>query len=203
MADISAVIFDLGKVLVDWDISQGIWAEVIETIGPQAEDTPLRRDWQQVYRSYSTGRMPPDVFHREVCRITGLQMSYKEFVPNWCDIFFTMPGAEELFHQLIDRFPVGLLSDTDPLHWDYLLSTWPWLKKIPNPTLSFKIGFTKPAPDAYLAAARNTGFPPQACFFTDDRPKNITGAREVGMDAELFTDVAALRSQLEARGILK
>ena len=192
----------MGKVLVDWDISQGLWGEVIQTIGPQAEDTSPRRDWQRVYNRYATGRIPPKEFHREFCRITGKRMSYREFVPNWCDIFFTMQGAEELFLQLIDKIPVGLLSDTDPLHWEYLKSNYRFLTKIRKPTLSFQIGVLKPAREAYLAAARNTGFPPGECFFTDDRPDNAAGATVVGMDAEVFSGIDRLRSQLIARGVL-
>ena len=46
-----------------------------------------------------------------------------------------------------------------------------------------------------------SGHPPEACFFTDDRPENVDGARRFGIDAELFTGVPSLLRSLRARGI--
>jgi len=202
MGQISAVIFDLGRVLVDWDITQSIWDLIREEVGPTGDPGPRRQKWERLYAELATGRMTPEEFYEKLRDQVDMQVDYGQFVKSWCEIFFPMQGMEELFAEVEKRVAVGLLSDTDPIHWDYLLPLYPFLKRIKKPTLSFEIGWMKPAPEAYLAAARDVGFPPGQCFFTDDKPENIEGARQVGMDAELFGGAADLRSRLVDRGVL-
>jgi HAD superfamily hydrolase (TIGR01509 family) len=202
MAKISAVIFDLGRVLVDWDITESIWELIREQVGLDDEPAPRSRFFESLYAELATGRMTPGEFYEKLKEQVTMRLDYEQFVKSWCEIFFPMQGMEELFAEVEKRVAVGLLSDTDPIHWDYLPPLYPFLKRIKKPTLSFDIGFMKPAPEAYLAAARNVGFPPGQCFFTDDKPENIEGARRVGMDAELFTGAEPLRRQLASRGIV-
>lgn len=202
MGQISAVIFDLGRVLVDWDITQSIWDMIREEVGPTGDPGPRRQRWESLYAELATGRLTPGEFYQKLKDQVTIQVDYHQFVKSWCEIFFPMPGMDELFSEVEKRVVVGLLSDTDPIHWDYLPPLYPFLKRITKPTLSFEIGFMKPAPEAYLAAARDVGFPPEQCFFTDDKPENIEGAKQVGMDAVVFTGADDLRVELENRGIL-
>jgi FMN phosphatase YigB (HAD superfamily) len=202
MGKISAVIFDLGRVLIDWDISQSIWDLIREEVGLDDDPGPRRRFFESLYAELATGRMTPEEFFEKLKDRVAIHLDYDQFVKSWCEIFFPMQGMEDLFAEVEKRVAVGLLSDTDPIHWDYLPPLYPFLKRIKNPTLSFEIGFMKPSPEAYLAAARDVGFPPEQCFFTDDKPENVDGARKVGMDAELFNGAEKLRRQLQARGII-
>jgi FMN phosphatase YigB (HAD superfamily) len=196
MGEISAVIFDLGRVLVNWDITESIWDLIREEVGPR------RRAWERLYAELATGRLSPEEFYRKLKERVNLRGGFDQFITDWCEIFFPMDGMEDLFHEVEKCAAVGLLSDTDPIHWEYLLPRYPFLKRIKKPTLSYEIGWMKPAPQAYLAAARDVGFPPGACFFTDDKPENVEGARGVGMDAVLFTGARDLRNQLQNRGLL-
>ena len=43
------------------------------------------------------------------------------------------------------------------------------------------VGRPKPAPDAYLHAARELGFAPQACLVIEDSPTGVSAARAAGM----------------------
>jgi FMN phosphatase YigB (HAD superfamily) len=68
--------------------------------------------------------------------------------------------------------------------------------------VSCETGVRKPDPEAYLVASRALGVPPARCLFVDDRERNCVAAREVGMDAIVFTDAVELRRELAARGLL-
>jgi len=202
MGRISAVIFDLGRVLVDWDITESIWELIRDQVGLDYEHGPRRGPFESLYAELATGRMTPGEFYEKLKERVAMRMDYEQFVKSWCEIFSPMQGMEELFAEVEKHAAVGLLSDTDPIHWDYLPPLYPFLKRIKKPTLSFEIGWMKPAPEAYLAAARDVGFPSEQCFFTDDKPGNIEGARRVGMDAELFGGAEDLRGLLVGRGVL-
>jgi FMN phosphatase YigB (HAD superfamily) len=196
MGEISAVIFDLGRVLVDWDVTETIWDQILRDVGPR------RRSWERLYAEFATGRLTPEEFYQKLKERAGVRGDFEKFVADWCRIFFPMQGMEELFSRVEEKVAVGLLSDTDPIHWEYLLPRYPFLKRIKKPTLSYETGWMKPAPQAYLAAARDVGFPPERCFFTDDRPENVEGARQAGMESVLFTGPKHLRLELSKRGVL-
>jgi FMN hydrolase / 5-amino-6-(5-phospho-D-ribitylamino)uracil phosphatase len=68
--------------------------------------------------------------------------------------------------------------------------------------VSCKTGVRKPDAGAYLGAAARLGRGAGACLFVDDRASNCEAAEAVGMPALRFTDAAALREGLLARGVL-
>lgn len=49
-----------------------------------------------------------------------------------------------------------------------------------------QLGVNKPDPDAFVAAARMIGEPPEQCLFVDDLEVNLAGALTAGMRARLF-----------------
>jgi putative hydrolase of the HAD superfamily len=66
---------------------------------------------------------------------------------------------------------------------------------------SAEIGIAKPDLGIYTHAATVLGVAPDECFFTDDRPENVAGARAAGMHAEVFAGRAALVASLRALGL--
>jgi HAD superfamily hydrolase (TIGR01509 family) len=194
-----AVIFDLGNTLVSVNFDR-VMLNLTGRPGKGVRHEDL--DTQGIMTQWWTGRLTPAEFHREINARTGQNLTYEEFVASWCDIFGTIPGMEELLREVAAVTKVGILSDTDPLHWAFELIQHPWLKLVPKPTLSHEIHHTKPNPEAYLAAAANIGLPPEKCLFVDDIERNVIGARAVGMQAVQFTGVEALRAYLVEAGIL-
>ena len=63
--------------------------------------------------------------------------------------------------------------------------------------LSEHEGVRKPEPEIYLIAAKKLGEPPEACVFVDDVPRNVDGARAVGMAGVLHKDAAITIPKLE------
>jgi putative hydrolase of the HAD superfamily len=66
---------------------------------------------------------------------------------------------------------------------------------------SAEIGLAKPDVAIFLHAAQALGVEPVDCFFTDDRPENVDGARLAGMTAEVFTGREALVETLRSLGL--
>ncbi|MBX3482088.1 HAD family phosphatase [Phenylobacterium sp.] len=63
-------------------------------------------------------------------------------------------------------------------------------------------GVMKPDPAIFRLCCERFGLAPADFFFVDDSEKNIATARDMGFDTLHFTDPAALRPALEARGLL-
>jgi glucose-1-phosphatase len=199
---IQAVIFDLGRVIVDVNIARLadhlgtalIQGDPVQTISRVMSD-PL-------VVQYGTGKITPEQFHDTLCRRFGLSVPFARFRQLWCDIFTPMPGMEDLLRSLHGRIPLGLLSDTDPLHWQHLRIQNPILSVFPQPVLSFQVGMVKPDPMIFRRAAESVQTPPESCLYIDDLPANVEGARKIGMEGFVFSGATALRQELVNRKIL-
>lgn len=196
IGNIEAVIFDMGRVLVNIDnrvlvekLFKGFKAEDIQELAHKTMHDP-------VMIKFNTGRMEPDEFARRMCGQFGLDLDFEAFKTLWCEIFYTMEGMEELVRRVRQQTTVGLLSDTDPVHWGFIRKRWPWIGAIANPTLSYEVGVMKPNAAIYAAAARNVGVPIEQCLFVDDLQTNVDGARAAGMPAIRFKSAARLEQQL-------
>jgi 2-haloacid dehalogenase len=60
----------------------------------------------------------------------------------------------------------------------------------------------KPDPAIYRLLLDRNGLEASSCLFIDDSPKNVAGAKAVGMKAHHFTSPEALRAYLAEAGIL-
>lgn len=62
---------------------------------------------------------------------------------------------------------------------------------------SSEVGMVKPNPDIFKYTLKQLGIDPEEAIFIDDRETNVAGAKAVGMQAILYTDIALLRKELE------
>ena len=198
--DIRAVIFDLGRVLVNIDNTLLVEKLFKGLDGSNLQELASKTMHDPAMVAFNTGRIGPEAFHRRMRETYRLEPDFETFKQLWCDIFYTMDGMEDLVGNLSRRLAIGLLSDTDPIHWEYLRTTWPWIGAIKKPTLSYEVGVMKPDAAIYLAAARNVATEPAHCLFIDDLEANVEGARAVGMQAVRFENPAALLKDLDGVG---
>jgi len=114
-----------------------------------------------------------------------------------------IPGIPELLDELAAaQVPCHLLSNY-PI-WSSLVDDALGLgERIPWTFVSWRTGLRKPAPAAYLTAARALGVAPEHCAFVDDRVVNCEAAQAVGCPSHHFVDSAALRAWLVRLGLLK
>ena len=198
--NIKSIIFDLGRVIVGIDIlSLGNLFNITEK-DPDITIQKIMSD--NLMLKFNSGKIAPEQFHKSLCNKYNLRVNYSEFKEIWCSIFKPMPDTEQLLRQLHGNVPLGLLSDTDVLHWNYLIGKYPILDMFHKPTLSFEIGATKPSSEAYIAAAKNVDTEPQDCLFIDDLEENVAGARSMGMDSIHFKGIKELREELTSKGLL-
>lgn len=202
MKAIRAVIFDVGRVLVTLDPSREKFGAVMRAMGI-SPDRAFEQYWfTPAVRRHMTGEIDSTDFFQMARAHFGLPFDFDEFAAGWCDLFAPMPGMEKLFGKVAKKYGVGILSDTDPLHWARVRSLLPWLARVAKPTLSHEVGFLKPHPAMFAAAAANCGSEKSRCLFIDDIPANVDGARAVGMPSLLFANAAQLEHDLEKLGVL-
>lgn len=196
MSEVKAVIFDLGRVLVDVDTSKiARFFGRDDTGSTEFSLNAYRAD--EIIQRLEKGEINPKKFHEQICLKYGIDLEYDQFVSEYCSLFAPIEGMEQLVHRVSNKASVGLLSDTGILHWGHIIKQWPWLTVFDKPTLSFRTGLLKPDVRAYKAAADNASVGIDKCLFIDDLSDNVQGAIDAGMMSIRFEGVEKLTSQLE------
>jgi glucose-1-phosphatase len=191
---IKAIIFDIGRVLIDVDFT-GLFKKYLNPgTGPDFSFTleeVMHLDW---FVAHSTGKTNDQEFYWSLREIYKMDISFDDFKKEWSSIFRPVQGMEKFVKQTAGKYPVSLLSDTDPIHWSYLVKNYPYLNMFRKPVLSFEIGVMKPAKECYERAAISVNTPIENCLFIDDRQVNVDGAINAGMQAVQFSSVEKLGS---------
>lgn len=196
-----AVIFDLGKVIVPFDIKRG-YAALQAHCGFPAEELPGRIAATGIVHRFEKGQISPGDFVSQFSDALGLNIEYERFCELWSSIFLPDPLVpEELLEGLRRKYRLLLLSNTNAIHFAMVRENYPILRHFEDFVLSYEVGAMKPDPRIYEVAIERAGCRPQECFFTDDMEPFVEAARRAGIDAVQFQSARQIQGELEARGI--
>ncbi|OYT72279.1 MAG: hypothetical protein CFK52_05515 [Chloracidobacterium sp. CP2_5A] len=95
-------------------------------------------------------------------------------------------------------FKIGIVSNMQRSLRRRLGELCPWLPPTDAAVFSSDIGFIKPEPEMYHRVLAQLAARPAEALFIDDVEANVVVARELGLRALRFTDVAALGRDLAA-----
>ena len=197
-----SVIFDVGRVLFDWDLRY-LFAKLI------AEKDEL--EWfvthvvtPEWHFQHDAGRALADMlpelkaeFPDHAPLIDAYATRFNETIPA------PMPGSLELVERL-DAAGVPLFAITNFGHefWEGFRPTQPVFDRFRDIIVSGTEKLMKPDPAIYRLAIERFGIDPAGAIFIDDVANNIEGAESVGITGHLFKDATTLEADLTARGYL-
>lgn len=183
---IKTLIFDLGKVIVNFDHSR-IIQRIEKSCDLKSEEIYRIVFTSTVVRDYETGKISSLKFFEEVKKLLSLRMTFLEFSDAWNSTFDLEPILSESFiDNLSQKYRLLVLSDTNELHFEFIKANFPILKYFDDFVLSYQAGAVKPFPQIFLSAIEKANCLAEECLFTDDREGNILGAKEVGINAIQF-----------------
>jgi len=195
-----AVIFDLGKVVVNFDFQRGYRA--LEGLCPYATPEIRRRlSATDLVERFETGLIEPREFVAQFSSILDLRAGYDDFCRIWSSIFTDTLVPEAMLEGLAARYRLLLLSNTNAIHFEMIRENYPLLRHFHHLILSFEVRAMKPRPEIYRAAVARAGCRPEECFYTDDIAAFVTAARSEGIDAVQFESAAQLERELTERRI--
>ena len=189
------VIFDLGGVLVGVDFRRA--CERLAAAGGAPAAFILEAiERGEEKRAFDTGKLTPQQFAARFCAAIGVRLPYREFAEIWCDIFVEQREVTGMLDEIAAKADLVLLSNTDPLHIEYVRSHFGFFDKFGRTLLSYEIGHAKPARQMFERALGLAAPGAQMIYF-DDVPEFVTAARACGLQAEQFVDAPKLRRDLE------
>lgn len=102
-------------------------------------------------------------------------------------------AVAEVRQLISEGWRVGVLSNIPHVLGKGLLNKYNWFQEFHSVTYSCDIGEVKPEPAAYQAALDQLGTEAADTIFFDDTLGNVTAARDFGLQAVHYHDVADIR----------
>ncbi len=167
------VVFDLGKVLVDFDFS--VAARKIAARGsiPPDQIREVIQESASLVR-FESGQTTQEQFFDEIQRLTGFRGSLGEFASVFADIFTPMNEMIALHDRLrARRVPTYIFSNTNELAVSHIRRRFPFFAHFDGYIYSYKVGALKPHPRIYEALERLAGRKGPAIVYLDDRLENV------------------------------
>ncbi len=197
-----AVLFDLGNVLVSFSHDLMV-RQVAACLG--VSETEVRALFMEggLLAAYERGRTTTEEMYEQIIQIARRRPSLEELIEAASNIFWPNPEMETIVTELLQRgVPLAVVSNTCPIHIDWITARYPFFRDIPHKVLSYEVGAAKPDRRMYERALSLVGTRPEETLFFDDTPANVIGAARLGIRAHRFESPAQARRILRQLGLL-
>ena len=199
-----AVIFDYGEVLCTQD--RAAHQRLIALTGLD-RDAFERLYWRD-RRDYDLGHLDGPGYWAKFARDAGLSFTPAQIddlietdVVMWTSVSEPMLAWAQSLQRA--GLLAAILSNMGPDVLRTMLQEFTWLANFNQLTWSCDLGIAKPDPAIYAFTCDRLGVRPDEALFLDDKIENIRGAEAFGLHALQFSNVAQLRHDLAARGLLE
>ena len=176
----NAVIFDLGKVLLDFNYGRA--AQVMAERSRVSEEV-IRDALDQsalLYR-FETGELSAREMFKEVVELSGYNGDFHEFAVAFGDIFTEIPEMIQLHASLrAANIPTYILSNTNELAVAFIRETYPFFRTFTGHVYSHVTRCMKPASAIYDEVERLSGLRGAELLYIDDRKENVLAGADRG-----------------------
>ncbi len=201
---VKAILYDLGNVILPFNHYQTAeklsrFCQKGELGDPQGIFSFLFDLQNGIINDFEVGKVSSQEFFQSIKEHLGLSISFDEFIPIWTDIFSENVEVSRIILSQKGRWRLGLLSNTDPLHFHYILSKFSIMRAFDKWILSYEVGFKKPAIEIFQTAIAWASVEPQKILFVDDLKKHVEVAISLGMQGVHFISAEQLKKELSLK----
>lgn len=197
---IQGVIFDFGNVIYRFD-NRRILEGLALLCGRSVAELAGLITGSSLPEDYEAGRLDSAEFLAGVSRLCEYPFEEAAFVRAFTEIFTPIESTLELIRGLNPQYRLGLISNTNPWHFERAIRPCEVFPLFDAVTLSFYLKAMKPDRRLFEDALAKLGLPAGACVFIDDRPDFAEAASRMGLHGLTYTDSENLVRELEALGV--
>ncbi len=196
------IIFDLGKVLVDFD-----WSIAAKKIAVRSTTPPEQFHHHlatsPVLWQYECGLLTRQEFFEAIRTAIGFQGTDAEFNGYFAAIFTEIAPMIALHAELRQRgHKTYILSNTNDLAIELVRRDFPFFKNFDGYIFSYEVGAMKPQPEIYAAMEKMCGRRGTDLIYLDDRAENIAAGAARGWRAILHESPEKTLAALTTFGVL-
>jgi 2-haloacid dehalogenase len=198
----ATVVFDLGKVLVDFDYR--IAARNLAAHGKRSADEIARFISESpLLLRYEEGLLTSSEFFAQMREATGFADDFDAFGLCFGDIFTPIEPMIQLHSELRGKgLPTYIFSNTNEFAVHHIRRSFPFFSNFNGHILSYEHGAMKPDPKLYLVVEQTTGKSGGDILYLDDRPENIETGAQRGWQVILQETPERSRQAIQALGLL-
>jgi len=199
----SAIVFDLGKVLIPFDYAPSISKLNLIEQGLGDRFIEFYKSNYHFHRDFEAGKISETEFVNKMLEVINHKIDAETFKKYYADIFSLNEDVISLLPILKKNHKLFLLSNTDSIHQKYGWQKYEFLKHFDRLILSHEVGSVKPEEKIYRAVEEASGLPSEEHFYIDDIKEYVDAGINLGWDAVLFEGYNKLLRDLKERNILK
>lgn len=175
-----AVVFDLGKVLLDFSYAR-LARNMEEHCSVAFEELLAALNQSELLFRYETGLITSQAFFEEVKRLSSFRHGYEDFEPLFADIFTPIDEMIDLQQRLQQSgIPSYVFSNTNEIAVKHIRRKYPFFANFSGYIFSYEHRSMKPDPRLYEVVEEVTGRRGKSLLYIDDRPENIAHGVERG-----------------------
>ncbi len=175
-----AVVFDLGKVLLDFDYDIAV-AKVQQHCRLTIAELRQLIDQSPLLHRYESNLVSTAQFFAEICAASGFSKGITEFRSMFSDIFSPIPPMIALHAQLrAQHIPTYIFSNTNEIAVEHIRNRFPFFKEFDGHILSYEHQAMKPDPKLYEVVERYASHSGPDLLYIDDRGENILAGQQRG-----------------------
>ena len=198
----TAIIFDLGGVLIDWN-PEHLYRKIFKN-EPDMKDflknicTP---DWNE---EQDAGRTLKEATETLIKEYPSQEENIRAYYDRWHEMLAgTIEGTVEILRKLRDskKYKIFALTNWSAETFPIALNRYEFLHWFDGVVVSGTEKIRKPFPDFYKILLNRYDIEKEEALFIDDNARNVDAAKQLGIDAIHFISAHQLSQELAARGI--
>lgn len=198
----SVLVFDLGKVLVDFDYS--IAADrIVPLCSAPCDPKDFFSKHAELLKNYELGTLTTTAFYNQIKSASGFSGAEEEFRKFFADIFTPIQPMIDLHAELRKTdLPLYIFSNTNELAVEHIRNRFPFFSDFDAYVLSYEHGAMKPTAKLYQIVERASGKKGADILYIDDRPENVAAGSARGWQAVLHESPEKTREAVQQLGVL-
>jgi glucose-1-phosphatase len=182
-----AVVFDIGKVLLDFDYRKTA-DRIARFCKPAADELHNLIIGPGLFVDFETGLIKGDSFFNQFQALSSYCGSRGEFEEAFGDVFTEIPEMIAFNERLRARgIPTYILSNTNELSISWIRKTYPFFANFTGYIFSHEHKCMKPGAHIYEVVEEMSGFGGADLFYMDDKEENVAAAVARGWQAVVHT----------------
>ena len=198
----SAIVFDLGQVLLRFDYKYFVGKVNRHKAGIGERFLEHYKNNYEIHRDFEKGLISEKYFISRMLEFLDHTIDEETFSKYWSDIFSFNDDVITLLPVLKKNYKLYLISNTNSIHKKYGYQNYEFLKLFDKLILSHEVKFIKPEKGIYLEVQKVSGFPSEEHIFVDDILEYVDAAKSLGWDGIQFVGYEDLVMNLKQRNIL-
>ncbi len=184
---IKAVVWDIGGVILTDPEAKNFWQG-------KEESKKLRRD-------FGSNKLSIDNFVSKGAKL--LNMNKEIFLSSYKKAYFSIKPIKETL-KIYEKMRTNkyILSDTNPLHLNFIKENFPKIFKISKKNyFSPELQMRKDSKEIFIYISKDLGLSPKQILFIDNKKEIVDLAGSVGWEAIHFVNLIKLKEDLEKFGV--